>query len=156
MQLIINNASVTLTSKAYTTDGEVKSEVTNLHAGDKFEVTFSISEASNLGDGINIIGGNFEFDENILELDIEDSQEAINEKLDVWEYNYDKVKKTFTSDTINDDLVKNSSDDILTLKFKVKDGINFADQESLEAVITLNNMTAGTGKLRRKRNNKSS
>ncbi len=153
-QPIVNNTSLTLTSKAYKIDGETKSEITNLHAGDKFEITYSISESNNLGNGINIIGGNFEYDENLLELDMQENEQTSQGELKVWKYTYDKDNKTFTSDTINDDLVKDSTDEILTLKFKVKNEIDFSEQQTIETIVKLNNMNAGTGRLRRKWNNK--
>ncbi len=144
-QPIVNMPSLTLTAKTYKVEQETKSETTTFHKGDKLEVTFAISEASNLGDGINIIGGSFNYNDKLLELDTENG-EVLQGQSSEWKYTYDTTSKMFTSDTINNDLSKNSTDSIITFKFKVKDEIDFSTQESIETSVSLKNITAGTGR----------
>ena len=139
------DGSIKLTSKAFKVNDETKSEVETLHEGDQIEVTFSLEELSNIGNGINIISGNFEYNDTLLELDEVNNQGQNS----VWKYTYNKDTKMFTSDTVDNNLIKDQLDDILTLKFKVKNEIEFSGQESIETAISLKNIKAGTGKLRR-------
>ena len=44
-------------------------------------------------------------------------------------------------------MIKEISDNILTLKFKVKEDIDFTEKETLETVIKLKDISAGTGRL---------
>ncbi len=146
-QPVVNNPSLTLTAKAYKVNDELKNEVTDLHVGDKFEITYSIAELSNLGEGINIIGGNFDYDSTYLDLDMIEGEEILTGQSEMWNYSYDKSTKKFTSDTIDHTLTKIESENILTLKFKVKENIDFSEKETIETIISLKNITAGNGKL---------
>ncbi len=150
-QPVINTPVLSLSAKAYqevknstSDENAVKSEIQNLHPGDKFEVAFSISEISNLGGsekGIKAINGTLNYDENILELE----EPAQNGTSNNWQYTYNSSEKNFNAKTLDDKLISTSGDEILSIKFKVKDNLDMSINPNKTATISLENIKAEMG-----------
>ena len=146
-QPVVAQSLFTMSSKAYTNltaeENTIKADAQTLKQGEEFEVTFSIDEFQNVGQGVNTVGGVLNYDKSKLQyLGTSVPAEAEQLKWKVDEYNEDNGKFIISleNDSQENPLTKETGE-LFTVKFKV-----LADTETMDT-ISLTQLQAGTGRL---------
>ena len=120
-------------NKAEFTTSIVKTEDKAIYPGDEFSVNVNIHDLKNIDRGLIALGGQLEYDINILErIDISGQ--------DDWDIKGGFNEQNFKFITDNNNYVSNDST-IFTIKFKAKETI----EESTDTIIKIKNIAASNG-----------
>ena len=143
--------SFTMTSNIYKkieTESEgpsIRAQAQKLNPGDEFSVTYSVESFSNIGTGINAIGGTISYDNTKIDYV---GVEANNDEENKWTVQYNEEESGNVGKFIatweggEDSSLTSQPGEIFTLKFKVLE----ADEIKTDT-IAVTGLEAGTGKL---------
>ncbi len=126
--------AVTMVTSGFSTSIENVEEKT-IYPGDEFEVNVKIQDFENVGNGLVSIGGQLEYDTNVLEIVQIESQNN-------WDMEESFNEENFQFVTDNNQYVTQDSD-IFKIKFKVKDSVT----EALNTIIKIKNIEASNGEM---------
>ena len=105
----------------------------NVYPGSEFEITAGIHDLDTIENGLVIVSGQLEYDQNVLE-------KISMEEQNGWDISINERNQKFVADNKQNTYVTEDGA-IFKLKFKVKDTIT----DSIKTKITLKNMSASNG-----------